>query len=74
MISITHDFLVCHDYGTGGLWWRISALSPSQIHEAYRDLEVFEEPPAWWTKGDDEMTPRISIDDEPEGALALLKR
>jgi hypothetical protein len=46
-------YLVCYDYGTGGVWLYIEAESPSQIEATYRDLKVFEAPPAWLTPDED---------------------
>ena len=68
------QFLVCHDYDTGGLWWRITATSAAQIEAKFRDVTVFEQPPAWWTQEMERVTPQCSIDDVPEGALAMLVR
>ncbi len=37
-------YLVCHDYGMGGLWWWITAESPEQITEAFSEVEVVTDP------------------------------
>ena len=68
------QFLVCYDYGTGGLWWRMTATSASQIEAKYRDLTVFEQPPEWWTEEMERLAHRCSVEDEPDGALAMLVR
>ena len=41
-------FLVCYDYGMGGVWLYVEARSAAEIVEQYPALTVFEEPPAWW--------------------------
>ncbi len=67
-------YLVCYDYGMGGLWWWISAKSAGEITAAYRDVIVFDKPPTWWTEDNDRLASRRSITDPPDGALALLAR
>jgi hypothetical protein len=42
-------YLVCYDYGAGGVWLYVEAESPSEITATYRDLKVFETPPSWMT-------------------------
>jgi len=37
-------FLVLHDYGMGGLWWRISARSAREVAERFAELEVVDTP------------------------------
>lgn len=68
------QFLVCHDYDTGGLWWWINANTSDEIIAAYRDVRVFDEPPPWWNDEIDRRTPRLKISDQPDAALALLAR
>ena len=41
-------FLVCYDYGTGGLWWWITANSADEITAAFREVLGFDQPPLWW--------------------------
>jgi hypothetical protein len=67
-------YLVCHDYGTGGVWWWITAASSDEITAAFRDVTVFDEPPPWWSDELDGLTPRRLITDKPDEALALLAR
>lgn len=67
-------FLVCFDYGMGGLWWWITAASADEIMAAYRDVTVFDEPPHWWSDEVDRLTPRLLITDEPDKPLASLAR
>jgi len=67
-------FLVCHNYGQGGLWWWISASSASEITQAYKDIIVFEQPPTWWNDDADRNARRMLITDKPDATLALLAR
>jgi hypothetical protein len=46
-------YLVCYDYGAGGVWLYVEADSPEQITERYRDLQVVEMPPTWMTAEDE---------------------
>ncbi len=41
-------FLVCYDYGQGGIWLYLQADNPAEITNTYRDLIVFETPPPFW--------------------------
>ena len=50
-------YLVCHDYGMGGLWWWIAAGSPEAIRRHYADVVVFEGLPDWASGPDD---PRLA--------------
>jgi hypothetical protein len=40
-------FLVCFDYGTGGIWGLVDALSADQIRALYPRLAVVDEDPPW---------------------------
>ena len=40
-------FLVCYDYGMGGLWGVLMAPSAAAIEARYPDLHIADEPPAW---------------------------
>jgi hypothetical protein len=40
-------YLVCYDYGTGGLWWLIKAEAAEEISSASGKLSVIEVVPAW---------------------------
>lgn len=40
-------FLVCYDYGTGGLWGVLMAPSDAAIRAKYPELVIAGEPPAW---------------------------
>ena len=65
-------YLVCYDYGTGGLWWWITAASADEITAAFREVTVFDSPPSWWNAEIDQLTPRRLISDAPNETLAIL--
>ncbi|MGW4244027.1 hypothetical protein [Nocardia sp. NPDC004722] len=65
-------FLVCHDYGMGGVWWVIHARSAREIVETFAETAVVEDPQRWaelekW--GLDE----VDIDDRSDSALNSLR-
>lgn len=67
-------FLVVYDYGTGGQWWYINALSAEQIRKKFPELDVLEKEPEWFTE---EIRALIKddvydIDAEPRGMLLAL--
>ena len=66
--------LVCYDYGAGGVWRWMEANCAADIHRTYRDLTVFEAPPAWWTKDEEALTPRVRLEDPPDAFLKTLVR
>jgi hypothetical protein len=41
------DFLVCYDYGTGGLWGIMHAHSEEEILATYPELDIAHERPVW---------------------------
>ncbi len=45
-------FLTVYDYGMGGIWAYIRAESPGDIRTKFRDVVVYDEPPAWMTETD----------------------
>ena len=42
-------YLVCYDYGMGGLWWHVRAASADQVRAIAPMLTVFETEPEWMT-------------------------
>jgi hypothetical protein len=64
-------YLVCYDYGTGGLWWWIMASSAEDISSLYENVIVFEEPPSWWTEEHNRNVARLRLGDDAPG---LVKR
>jgi hypothetical protein len=45
-----HLFLVCYDYGGGGLWGTMMARSESEIRAVYPELVIVNERPKWMTE------------------------
>ena len=43
-------YLVCYDYGTGGLWAIVRARSEEEIHRDYPELLIAPERPKWMTE------------------------
>ena len=43
-------FLVCYDYGAGGLWGVLMAPSADAIRASYPELGIADEPPAWMSR------------------------
>ena len=67
------EFLVCYDYGTGGLWWWIAAPSEDAIHAAFRDMVVFDAPPHWWSEENDAHARHVQLDTDDK-VLKRLRR
>jgi len=68
------EFLVCYDYGMGGVWRWLTAPSADAIHETFEDLIVFDTPPEWWTGQADALALHVDIEDATDPFLKLLKR
>lgn len=69
--SYDQPFLVCYDYGTGGLWGVLMAPSVTAIKAKYPELDVAGEPPSWMS---DERFQSLRdeplwLDDEPPQGL-----
>lgn len=43
-----NEYLVCYDYGMGGIWYRILAPSAAAVREAFPHFILFENEPDWW--------------------------
>jgi hypothetical protein len=41
------EFLVCYDYGQGGVWAYLRAETAAEIQAKYPELTLFETPPSW---------------------------
>ncbi|MDQ1538729.1 MAG: hypothetical protein QOE58_3122 [Actinomycetota bacterium] len=46
------QFLVCYDYGMGGIWGVFMARSQQEILDVYPELVVVLERPKWMTEQD----------------------
>lgn len=68
------DYLVCYDYGTGGLWWWVEAPNADAINAAFRDLIVFEQPPAWWNDDANGTARRVALSDMDDDVLNQFRR
>jgi hypothetical protein len=64
-------FLVCWDYGTGGVWGLIRARSEQEIVRLYPELEVVQERPSWMDDSRWEHLAELEydIDGAPSGLL-----
>lgn len=71
-------YLVCYDYGTGGLWGLITAPSRGAITDLYPELVIVEERPEFLRSEDawQRLVHKNSydLDDEPTGLLLVLVR
>lgn len=43
-------FLICYDYGGGGLWGAMTAHSEDEIKAVYPELTIVHERPPWMTE------------------------
>ena len=71
MSEAERPYLVCYDYGTGGLSWWITAASPEAITNTYQDVTVFQEPPPWWSKENDSNTSRLRLGEVAPGLVKV---
>ena len=46
------EFLVCYDYGMGGLWGLFLARRADEITDLYPELVIVSERPNWMTEAD----------------------
>jgi hypothetical protein len=69
-------YLVCYDYGMGGLWGFLAAESEDAIRERYPELIVVKERPKFLRSKErwQRLVARSSydIDEEPRGLLRAL--
>ena len=68
------EYLVCYDYGMGGLWWWIKAPNVEAITDRYEGVIVFSEPPAWWDEVHDRTVEHRQLNDPDTGSLVDLRR
>jgi hypothetical protein len=70
-------FLVCYDYGTGGVWFLMDAKNTDDINKLHPQFNAFIDKPEWMDDEDKEEYVSSAkarghhwdIDDEPEGWL-----
>jgi hypothetical protein len=68
-------FLVCYDYGMGGLWGLIHAESIDAIHGRYPELTIVHDRPAFLqeeARWQQLVEDTYDIDDPPRGLLTAL--
>jgi hypothetical protein len=69
------QYLVVHDYGTGGLWAIIIARSAAEIGKKYPSLTIVDERTGWMNEeifADIALHNLLDIDDAPTGWLAKI--
>ena len=70
-------FLVCYDYGMGGLWGVLMAPSVAAINAKYPELHIADEPPAWMSREEFQALGEepLWLENEPrQGLLRALVR
>ncbi|MBU6419576.1 MAG: hypothetical protein KGQ79_07595 [Proteobacteria bacterium] len=70
-----HQYLIVHDYGTGGVWGVINARSEQEILAKYPKVKVINDRPAWMSDRDySDIIKKncFDIDLAPSGWLATL--
>lgn len=68
-------FIVCYDYGMGGLWALIDARSENEILEQYPELTIVREQPEWMNSevlDDLRSREHHDIDGQPFGVLNVV--
>lgn len=74
-------YLVCWDYGTGGIWRRIEAPSLLALAEAYPELDIvtMNHLPPWMTEAryvvemESNKLEKMSEPPEPDGLLSIIR-
>jgi hypothetical protein len=59
------SFLVCYDYGQGGVWFYVNAESVDELSRTYPKLLVFPESPPWWNDEYEAAARKNLGDNEP---------
>ncbi|MGW4769892.1 hypothetical protein ACWEO2_17830 [Nocardia sp. NPDC004278] len=65
-------FLVCHDYGMGGLWWWVHARSAREIAETFAETLVIEDPERLADAREWDLD-KVDIDDPANSVLRDLR-
>lgn len=69
------EFLVCYDYGTGGLWGVLIAPTGAAINAKYPELLITNSLPKWMDENElatRRETPLWLDDEPPQGLLRAL--
>lgn len=69
---VINEYLVCYDYGMGGVWYRILAPSSEAIRQMFPQLVVFENEPDWWKANPKENLPLYRLGDAMDAVLARI--
>lgn len=72
---VKQRFLVCYDYGMGGLWAFIYARFSEEVLEKYPELFIAYEKPRWLDEKQAvniELLESHDIDGEPFGVLRVI--
>jgi len=73
LARVKRPYLVLYDYGMGGLWAYVVAVSPAEIVDRFPELTVFESRPEWMTDDSPELVDIATEDiDEPRSFLGAL--
>lgn len=63
-------FLVCYDYGQGGVWAFVEAPSKLDIMRRFPELQVVDSTPGWMSEGELARIRARTLDlDRPSGLL-----
>ena len=60
------SYLVCYDYGQGGVWFYVDADDPLELSRTYPELLVFHpDKPPWWNDEYEAAAGKNRGDEEP---------
>lgn len=59
------EYLTVYDYGTGAVWYYITASSPDEILKKYPKLEVLEKEPDWFDGAIRNKILHADVNDKP---------
>jgi hypothetical protein len=69
------EYLVCYDYGQGGVWGLVRAETPEEIRTKYPELLVAPSRQPWmtdeWMSAIEEKS-AYDLDEKPRGLLAAI--
>ncbi|MBE0594448.1 MAG: hypothetical protein IH616_18820 [Gemmatimonadales bacterium] len=67
-----NEYLACHDYGMGGIWYRMEAVSAQAVRQAFPQFVVFEDEPDWWKDNPRTDLPVHRVGDPLDPVLARI--
>ncbi|MCH8172298.1 MAG: hypothetical protein IIA70_03210 [Proteobacteria bacterium] len=71
------EFLVCYNYGSGGIWLYILARNKKEIQKKYPELKIVDERPEWFNDERELITREklyFDIDEPAKGWLAVYEK